>query len=74
MSTDDIPTTAAALPLPVHDDNKSVSVMLSRDLYGAARKEMKRRRLSVRQVLEWGLGMFLLNTNPQEAQRLGIRA
>jgi hypothetical protein len=72
MSTE-IPATAA-LPLPVHDDNKSVSVMLSRDLYGAARKEMKRRKLSVRQVLEWGLGMFLLSTNPQEAQRLGIRA
>jgi len=41
-------------------------------LYGVAKKEWQKRKLTMRQVLVWCLSNFLLATNPEAAAKLGI--
>lgn len=41
-------------------------------LYGEAKKEWRKRDLTMRQVLVWCLSNFLLATNPEAAAKLGI--
>jgi hypothetical protein len=62
------------LPLPEREELKPVTIELSRELYAVARAEMKKRNLTVRKIVEWGLANFLISVAPEEAKRLGIRA
>lgn len=41
-------------------------------LYTIVRKEMKARDIKIRQVIEWGLKAWLLNTNPKAAKEFWI--
>lgn len=62
-----------ALPTPKDDDEKRrfINVRVSSEIYAAARAEMKRRDVTVGQVLDWGLMAYLMETNPEEARKLG---
>ena len=62
------------LSLPAKEPTKLVQADVNAHLHQAAQKEMKQRKVKVRQVVEWGLSMYLMATNPQEAKRLGITA
>lgn len=63
-----------ALPSPKNDDGKRrfINVKVSTELYDMARAEMKRRGVTVAQVLDWGLLAYLVETNPEAAKKLGV--
>lgn len=60
------------LSLPAKEEKRLVQADVNQHLLEAAQKEMKIRKVKVRQVVEWALSMYLLATNPEEASRLGI--
>lgn len=41
-------------------------------LFRAAEKILKRKKLKIRQIVEWSLKSFILTEDPEEAKRLGI--
>lgn len=61
------------LPLPVAEEKRLLQAEVNLELCDAVLREMKRRKVKIRQVMEWGLRAYLLATNPKEAERLGIR-
>lgn len=62
------------LPIPKKEEKRLMQAEVNLDLFAAVEKEMERRNLKIRQVMEWGLQQFLLASNPKEAARLGIKA
>lgn len=60
------------LPLPQNEKKRLMQAEVNQELFDAVHKEMKRKDLKIRQVMEWGLRAFLLASNPKEATRLGI--
>lgn len=68
MSTQQVPP----LPLPQTEKKRLMQAEVNLDLFTAVHKEMERRGLKIRNVMEWGLKAFLLSSNPKEAARLGI--
>jgi hypothetical protein len=64
------------ISLPKADKNenrKLIQAEVSLDLWRSVEKEMRSRGYTWRQVVEFGLNIFLLNANPTEAHKLGIR-
>lgn len=63
-------------PLPASVEQKRlVQAEVNRRLFTAIEKEIARKKgLSIRKVMEWGLRAYLLNSNPEEAAKLGITA
>lgn len=55
-----------------HEKKAMMQAEINMDLRDAVKREIKSRKLTDRQVVEWGLKAFLLSTNPKEAARLGI--
>lgn len=62
-------------PLPENEKKRLVQAQVNLDLFKAVYREMKRKnkKLKIRQVIEWGLGAYLLTVNPKEAARLGVK-
>ena len=60
------------LPMPEQEKVRTVTLEANLQLYKAAREEMKKRRVTVRKIFEWGLANYLLKCNPEAARRLGI--
>jgi hypothetical protein len=60
------------LPLPQNEKKRLMQAEVAVDLFDAAHKEMKRKHLKIRQVMEFGLRAFLLQSNPEAARKLGI--
>lgn len=60
------------LPLPTKEATHLVQADVNEELYSAVQKELKARKVKIRQVVEWALCNYLLATNPEEAKRLGI--
>ena len=63
-----------ALPLPQNEKKRLMQAEVNLDLFSAVHREMERKELKIRQVMEWGLRAFLLASNPKEAARLGIKS
>lgn len=59
-------------PLPFPEKKRTIQAEVNEGLFNAIEKEIGRRGLSIRKVVEWGFSTFLLNTNPNAAERLGI--
>lgn len=59
-------------PLPQNETKRLVQAEVNSELFTAVEKELARKKLKIRQVLEWGLSTYLLNTNPKAAAELGI--
>lgn len=62
------------LPLPQNERKRLMQAEVNLELFNAVHREMERKDLKIRQVMEWGLRAFLLASNPKEAQRLGIKS
>jgi hypothetical protein len=60
-------------PLPKPVQQKLTQAEIDFPLYEAARTEGKKLEMTWREIVEWGLGSFLLQTNPKLAAQLGIR-
>lgn len=61
------------LPVPQKEEKRLMQAEVNLDLFTSVYNEMERRDLKIRQVMEFGLKAFLLATNKDEAERLGIR-
>jgi hypothetical protein len=62
------------LPLPAMKGQKRiVQAEISPELFEAVKKEMKKRKYKITQIVEWGLQTFLLNCNEEEAKKLGVK-
>lgn len=61
-----------SLPLPQTEKKRLMQAEVNLELFNAVHKEMERRGLKIRNLMEWGLKAFLLQSNPREAARLGI--
>lgn len=62
-------------PLPKTSDRDNeilLQIRIDKEFWSAIAKEMKSRKYTRRQVMEYGLRAFLLKANPKEATRLGI--
>lgn len=62
------------IPLPTKQATHLVQAEVDLALYTATHKEMKSRKVKIRQVVEWAMSNYLLATNPKEAERLKISA
>lgn len=62
------------IALPSKRQTHLVQADVSGELYDAVHKEIKSRKVKMRQIVEWGLSCYLLSVNPEEAERLGISA
>lgn len=60
------------LPNTQKEKKRLMQAEVNLDLFKAARKEMRLRKINIRSLMEWGLRAFLLSCNPEEAARLGI--
>jgi hypothetical protein len=60
------------LPLPNNEEKRLMQAEVNLPLFKAVHREMKRRDLTIRKVMEWALRSYLLATNPKEAAKLGI--
>lgn len=60
------------LPLPQNEKKRLMQAEVNLDLFNAVHAEMDRQDLKIRQVMEWGLKVFLLHSNPEKARQLGI--
>jgi hypothetical protein len=67
-------TQVPALPLPQNEKKRLMQAEVNQELFDLVHKEMKRKDLKIRSIMEWGLRAFLLASNPKEAARFGIRA
>lgn len=56
-----------------HEERFLFQAEISKELWEIVQKEMKARKLTKRQVLEYGVHVFILQANPKEAERLGIK-
>jgi hypothetical protein len=61
------------LPLPHKTIQKPVLANVEVGLLEAIKREAKRQGITVTDVITWGLRQYLAETNPREAERLGIR-
>lgn len=63
------------LPLPTSEKKRLVQAEVNTDLFDAVQSEMARRKpkIKIRQVLEWGMKAYLLQSNPKAAAALGIK-
>jgi hypothetical protein len=66
--------TAPLLPMPERKRVKMINVPIDENLYRRARIEMNKRRMTLRMLAEWALSSYLAKYNPEEAERLGIKA
>jgi len=67
------PKMISPLPMPQREPVKVITVEVSRELYAVTRREMKRRKMTVRKLVDWALSSYLAAHNPDEATRLGIK-
>ncbi len=74
-------TKTPALPEPARDepDKPMWQAEISRDLAEACERERLKHKdgnkvLTRRAIIEWGLKTWLINVNPAEARKLGIKA
>lgn len=69
-------TSSAAVALPTPEAKitarKLVQAEVELDLRRAVMKEIDKKKLTIRQVVEWGLKAYLLQANPAKAAELGI--
>lgn len=70
MATNSIPP----LPIPRREEKRLMQAEVNQDLFTAVQKEMEKKGLKIREIMEWGLRAFLLTSNPKEAHKLGIKA
>jgi hypothetical protein len=68
------PNQSPPLPLPQNEKKRLMQAEVNLELFNAVHREMERKGLKIRQVMEWGLRAFLLASNPKEAARLGIKS
>ena len=65
-----------AMPtIPIPNGRKqlrTVQADVDQRLFNAAQVEFKKRKLTIKDVMEWGFRAFLANTNPKAAKDLGI--
>lgn len=64
----------AVLPMPKRESVRAITVDVNCELYAAARREMKKRKISMRKMVDWALSSYVVAHNPQEAERLGIKS
>ncbi len=62
------------VPIPQAPERKLLQAEVDLDLFEAVKKESKKHKLKIREVLTWGLQTFLLTTNPKAAKELGIQS
>lgn len=74
MQTATLPNQVPPLPLPQNEKKRLMQAEVNLDLFNAVSKEMERKGLKIRQVMEWGLRAYLKASNPKEASRLGINS
>ena len=65
--------TPPAIPLPFNEAKRLIQAEVNQELWEAVEREMAKRKVKIRQIMEWGLRGYLLETNPKEAEKLGIR-
>jgi hypothetical protein len=58
--------------LPSHQEVKLIQAEINVEVREAVIKEAKRRGVTIKDAIYWGLCTWLYNTNPAEAKRLGI--
>jgi hypothetical protein len=62
--------------IPIPSTQKEAKILITAEVNAAmlvlVRSELKKRNLTLRQVVEWGLSSFLLSSNPEQAKKLGI--
>lgn len=59
-----------AIPLPRRERRENIQVEINSDLREAIRKEAKKHQIPMREVVEYGLLVWLMKTNQPEALRL----
>lgn len=62
----------SSIPLPKNDEKRLVQAEVNKELFDACHGEMKKKGLKIRQVLEFGLRSFLVQSNPQLAKKMGL--
>lgn len=69
-------THRSKIPLPTVDEKRLVQAEVDMGLFLAVEKNLPqrggKRKLKIRQVVEWGLKVWLLESNPKEARRLNL--
>jgi hypothetical protein len=63
------------LPLPGQTpdaEEHNLQARVDKELFDAAKKEAKKNKVKIREVIEWGLRSYLVKTNPKAAGQLGI--
>lgn len=59
--------------LPEPEEKRPIQAEVNRELFDAAHREMVRRKVKIREAIEWGFKAFLLKYSPKEALKLGIK-
>jgi hypothetical protein len=54
------------------EDTRLMQAEVNLRLFKVAEKILKKRKLKIRQIMEWSLKSFILTEDPEEARRLGI--
>lgn len=63
---------APALPTAHTKEQRPIQVYVDQDLFDAIEKEIKKRKLTIKQVVTYGIQAWLCKVNPAEAKRLGL--
>ncbi len=64
---------SAALPRSKSVEKRLAQAEINAELYNAVDREREKRKLTKQQVIEHGMKLFLLQANPAEAKRLGVK-
>jgi len=61
------------LPLPTKEKRRLIQAEINTELAEAVSEEARKHKTKFRQLIEWSLSNYLLETNPRKAKELGIR-
>lgn len=60
------------ISIPEAEKKRLVQAEVNQELFDQASREMKKRKVKIRQIVEWGLLNYLADKNPSAAKKFGI--
>lgn len=60
------------IPLPSKKQRKLIQADIAVELLEAVREESKKSKISIVQIVEWGLKAYLVSKNPKLAEKFGV--
>jgi len=58
--------------IPKPKEREAVNFSIDKELFEAVKKDLRLRKIRIREVIEWALKIYLIKSNPKEAERLGL--